>query len=160
MNLENTEKASTPQSDQVLTLHKVQLKNIWLRSIDARRHDWADEALEETHESSLEFDGSIVDCSADKAQCELRIDLRAVGSEQEFGLDVTVSMRAHLQSGDTLDEQQWEAFAKLQVVLLLWPYVRELISTISTRMALPPLLLPVLEIPSPYREEHIEGQDE
>lgn len=140
-------------------LHQVQLEDFWLHSVEARKQYKPDETLEGA-EPSLSFDGFVVESGSDNAECELHIDLTAVSHELEFGLNADVRIRARFTSAEPLDSQVWEEFASLQAVLLLWPYARELISALSVRMGLPPLLLPVLQIPIPAKTDDSKGQDE
>ncbi len=101
------------------------------------------------------MEGRLLDWAEREAQSEIRVAVRAVEAEREFGFDVQVLMRARFQSDTALGQRHWEEFAQLQAVFLFWPYVRELISNLTNRMGLPPFTLPLLQIPgsTPPTEE-------
>ena len=44
---------------------------------------------------------------------------------------------------DGVTKQNVDRFVKSDVRLLIWPYLRELVSSMSSRMHIPPILLPV-----------------
>lgn len=46
----------------------------------------------------------------------------------------------------TITPEQTDAFGKVNGLFNIWPYWRELVQSITTRMALPPLTLPVLHV--------------
>lgn len=48
--------------------------------------------------------------------------------------------------GGAITPEQTDAFGKVNGLFNVWPYWRELVQSITTRMALPPLTLPVLHV--------------
>ena len=111
----------------------------------------------------MEAIGLLLESTEVSAECEFRFSLTAVGSvgeSEKFGFRAEIRMRASFKSEAVLSGSQWQEFASVQNVLLVWPYARELVSSISSRMALPLFLLPLLEIPGTSRGNRDGGTEE
>ena len=108
-------------------------------------------------ESLMDFRGSLLTHDPNQAECAFDIDLRMVAPEERFGFTLRATIRARYDSEVALDEDQWRSFATVQNVFLTWPYVRELISGITSRMSVPAFLLPLLQIPDRIGESN-EGE--
>jgi len=83
--------------------------------------------------------------------CCLEVSVAAAGGGKgapTFGLSLEACVAGDFEADQELEERLWKEFAECQAVYLLWPYVRELVSNVTVRMDLPPLCLPVLNIPS------------
>lgn len=52
-----------------------------------------------------------------------------------------------MPSGLIVEDQEAEAFGAVTVAATIYPYLRELMDTLTFRMGLPPLVLDVLRIP-------------
>ena len=133
-----------------MKLHVVQLQSIELHEISASKQ----EAPEENDFSpTMAFESNLLDCNENTATCDFKIRIEIFTEQHAFQAELC--MRGDYRSAQPLDRSQWQAFAELQNVFLVWPYVRELLTSITTRMDLPPLVLPLLEIP----EGHIEDEE-
>ena len=139
----NEDSSIQPAAIPEFLAHQVQLRQIWLHSLEAKRID----EIPEDFGPDLEMDGRLLDCAEREAQSEIHVSVRMVEAEREFGFDIAILMRARFESSDELGPELWEKFAQFQAVFLFWPYVRELISSITNRMGLPPFILPLLQIP-------------
>lgn len=145
----------------MLELHEVQLQSISLLEINAKAAKapatpGAAPGLLVDFSSSAEASSErIADCSL---TVTLKFDADDLG-ETEAPFDISATVRGTVESSMDLTPQQWSLFAGLQGVLLLWPYMRELITEMTRRMDIrPPVVLPVLKIPTlqpaPEADDH------
>jgi len=96
--------------------------------------------------------GSLVDCAeegSDGATCEVRLLLGAQPPVAETeGIDLHMVLRADLSCENAMERDKWRQFGEMQLVLIAWPYLREIVSDVTSRMGLPPLVLPLLVVPT------------
>lgn len=91
---------------------------------------------------------------------ELRIKLDSKlqfeeGSPEPFDLEVSVV--GVYQSKDPINEERIPDYTKTHSIPLLWPYVREAISDLTTRMGGPTLILPTLFVSISKKQEEVAG---
>ncbi|MGI6533805.1 MAG: protein-export chaperone SecB [Peptococcia bacterium] len=58
-----------------------------------------------------------------------------------FEIEILFNIEYHNPSGTELSEKDRDRFLHTNVPLNVWPYARELISSLTTRMGYPPLLI-------------------
>lgn len=87
---------------------------------------------------------------------ELRCEVVAQPSigEPLFTADVVLSATYTLPEGVQIENEAVEAFGSVSVTFMLFPYLRELLQSLTTRAGLPALLLnvmrsPLIEAPTP-----------
>lgn len=77
------------------------------------------------------------------------LEVRAHREKQtRIRVSVDLELSYELPQGTEKDPAELEAFANVNGVFNAWPYWREIIQNISTRMGLPPLVLPLFRMPS------------
>lgn len=69
-----------------------------------------------------------------------------------LSIRATFDLRYQLSKIAECSRQDLTQFANVNGVYNAWPYWRELIQSVSVRMGLPPLTLPVFRIPQPGRQ--------
>jgi hypothetical protein len=70
----------------------------------------------------------------------------APASEPYTEIDVTLALSYSLPNAVDFTDDVLEEFAKVNGVFNAWPYLREYVQATSTRMSLPPLVLPVFRV--------------
>lgn len=76
--------------------------------------------------------------------------------ERAFPIDLFVSMTGIFDL-QTFPQEQKEDFLNIQALQIIFPYMRNIISTITTASLMPPLVLPIIDVNSLVHEkENIE----
>lgn len=75
--------------------------------------------------------------------------------EADFNINATFVLIYRIDSWDGLESSNFDAFANSNGVYNAWPYWREYVQNITSRMGLPPLTIPVFRLsnPSPERKQ-------
>lgn len=63
-----------------------------------------------------------------------------------FSINFTLELNYLLDSQLEFENQYFELFTQNNVPVNVWPFARELVSNLTTRMGFPPLILPVLKV--------------
>lgn len=85
------------------------------------------------------------------AATELRMD--AVNTEDNpFPVDITVSISGVFDIS-ALEEKDVEFFLKYQAVQILFPYVRNAVSSLTSTALMPPIILPVINAQQLFPEQ-------
>jgi len=70
-----------------------------------------------------------------------------VGNDEElFSIHFSLLVKYDLPSDADFAPQYLEFFAENNVPANVWPYARELVSSMTSRMGLPPFTLPILKV--------------
>ena len=64
--------------------------------------------------------------------------------EKAFPIDLFVSMTGSFDL-QTFSQEQKEDFLNIQAIQIIFPYMRNIISTITTASLMPPLVLPIID---------------
>lgn len=142
--------AQTPQPGSVdqyrQLVEGVELKEIVLREVEAKRTSdkpgpWAADA-------KLDLNGSF-DSPGDMLHA--RVTVKVTATQHDSGEEVAVIsatwlVHYHLRESLLVSDDLIQTFVQRNVPVNIWPYVRELVSSLTIRMGMPPLLLPVLKI--------------
>ena len=67
--------------------------------------------------------------------------------EKPFPFDITVQMMGIFERKN-IPEESLENFLEVQAVQIIMPYVRAAVSSLTTAAFMPPLVLPVFDVPS------------
>jgi hypothetical protein len=70
------------------------------------------------------------------------------GATEGFDLHCDFVARYALHAGATFSEGHYSHFASLNALMNVWPYMRELVQSATSRMGLPSLVLTLFRIPS------------
>jgi len=73
--------------------------------------------------------------------------------ENRFPVDIRVTMEARFDL-QQIKEDQRERFLEITAVQLLFPYLRSLISSITTSALMPPIVFPVIDVNTLVKEEN------
>lgn len=74
-------------------------------------------------------------------------------------IEATFELLYELDASDDVDEEDLEHFAYVNSTLHAWPYWRELVQSMTTRMGLRPLIVGTFKIPSRYDPDEDEAAD-
>jgi preprotein translocase subunit SecB len=66
-----------------------------------------------------------------------------------MAMSVTFQLTYEGEKLNEIDEEKWTSFADVNAVFNSWAYLRELVQSISSRMGIPPLMLPLLKTRQP-----------
>lgn len=72
--------------------------------------------------------------------------VEAAAKEPALEADVEIELRYGYPEGSDFRPAELEAFANLNGVFNAWPYFREFLQSATTRMGLPPFVLPVFRV--------------
>ena len=76
-----------------------------------------------------------------------RLNIKIENSrENPFPINLTISLRAVFEFEDVFDESEVTAFLKKEAVEILYPYLRTLVTNVTTMALLPPIVLPIVDI--------------
>lgn len=132
----------SPQDYRAMLKH-VQLEDISLEECSAKvRRDKPDKsvgiAVKDKISAELQGENSV--------QIDHSYELVASpGAKKDFVLKIACVFRLRYSSNEPLTEDFLEIFRKRNVPLNTWPFFRELVQSITQRMNLPPLTLPLLK---------------
>ena len=65
--------------------------------------------------------------------------------DQPFPLDIKVSMTGVFDLSN-LDNTQYDSFLKINAVQIVFPYLRNLISSVTASALMPPIILPIIDV--------------
>lgn len=142
--------ARTPQSDNIdqykQLVEGVELQEIVLREVEAKRT--SDQPGPWVADAKLDINGNL-DSSKDLVEASVSVMITATqgtSHEEVAVIRTTWFVRYHLRKGLVVGHDLIQAFVQRNVPINIWPYVRELVSSLTMRMGMPPLLLPTLKI--------------
>lgn len=116
--------------------HQIQLKQIAAKRLMAE--------LVEVERSQIKIKMKNWCELTSETEAEANVQIILKNAKDETFLDIIYFGKCEAQPGT--DKEQLRHFAEVQSITLLWPYLREAISTIMTKMGLPPLFLPTLDV--------------
>ncbi len=92
--------------------------------------------------------------------------LRAFGEKEEhtddkafLAIDTTFCLIYSIADTHGLDDVAFGSFAAANGVYNAWPYWREFVHTVTSRMELPPLVIPVFRIAKPPERKAVEANE-
>jgi preprotein translocase subunit SecB len=91
---------------------------------------------------------------------EVRVQGAKSTAPSAVQVKATFEVRYGLPKGFSVSRDELEAFAQTNAIFNVWPYWREFVQSVFTRMGLPPLTLPVFRLaretqkPAPKRTSH------
>jgi hypothetical protein len=72
---------------------------------------------------------------------EFQLDARKINSKTRF-IQISATFIVKLKSKETFSDDFFEIYKKISLNLNTWPYLREFVNSITSRMNVPPLTLP------------------
>lgn len=144
---QQTRKAeASSQYERAVPFFPIQLIDVRLRAIHAE----VAEAAEEGEQEATTKVSSTIEENPDPEGffATLRLDTcRMAGEEEVLTLAVTIE-GAFEAVGDLndIDQEVTEDFMERDILLLLWPYLREQVHSLTRRMRLPVPPLPVVDV--------------
>lgn len=98
----------------------------------------------------------VIDSSTLLAQVRFTLAAKAsIEAEKPFvEIGATFQLLYQGENIGDIPHQSWSSFASVNAVHNAWPYLRELVQSISSRMSVPPLTVPLLKVqPAKTRQE-------
>ena len=77
--------------------------------------------------------------------------------ESAIGAEIMADFRATYVASEELDKDCLEEFGNANALYHVWPYWRELIQSTCARFGLPPMVLPMYQVPISNRAEDLGG---
>lgn len=87
----------------------------------------------------------------DTAFTELSVEIKNT-EEHPFPVDIRVSITGFFKNVSIPPEQE-EQFLKINAVQILFPYLRTIISSITTASMFPPIILPIIDVTTLFPED-------
>jgi Preprotein translocase subunit SecB len=81
-----------------------------------------------------------------KSRFDVRADLTVAVSKPKSDIhffDLTASYVLHIHAGVAFPYEHVERFCSSEVRLIIWPYFREYVASVCSRMHIPPVILPL-----------------
>jgi hypothetical protein len=156
---------STLDRDAVSKVAKrVQLMDVRLRWLHAALNnkeevpdDWRDRAFIfwDTHLSERHEDGAFTAAAGLNVRMKEGVDPSVADEPPDYDLDDLPDLELFaeylltysLVDADDVSDRELEHFCYLNATANIWSYWREIMQSTTTRMGLPPLVLPVLPVP-------------
>ena len=136
-------------SQKELSLHKFQVKQVQLVSINATRNGLI---APQTHRIEYKLSGSaIISPGGTEGQSNLRLSLSSVTKDDveegtDSNLDLVLELQGICSAPENTPEAEFSFFLEFQSIALLWPYARQIVSDIMVQMNLVPYVLPTLDV--------------
>lgn len=158
-----TQEKARPQSESKAKLSakvsaRVEIEEVSLLSADVRRSDEF-----KPGKTQVEFQPEIA-YRLDKANSRISLKIRFVltlsnrdrneKTYEALKFDVVFVLTYKLSSLGGLTRSHFSAFGELNGVFNVWPYWREFVQSTTTRMGLPPLMVPSLKL---FGKSTVEG---
>ncbi len=77
--------------------------------------------------------------------------------ESAIGVEILADFRVTYSAGEELDQECLEEFGNTNALYHVWPYWRELIQSTCARFGLPPMVLPMYQLPVSNQAEDSDG---
>ena len=93
----------------------------------------------------IEFKNWIEINNEQEAYSFLRLNIQP--KDESNGLfTIDIILRGKCRSNKEVSKEELQAFAQVQSIALLWPYMRQHVSNTIASMNLPPFILPTLDV--------------
>lgn len=127
-----------------LVSHKIQLKEVYLKKLDTiRNHSVSIHENKDKIKIEISNTAEILDDSMSEAILGLRVFFVDV-DPQPFSINIVYG--GLCGTNESVSKEELKMFAELQSVPLLWPYIRQALSDIMSKMSITPILLPTMDV--------------
>lgn len=129
-------------NERSIVQHSVQLKEVFAEKVHGVRHSFIPgQAL--SAELAVKSQGEA--WSKDEGHSDVKLNVTGRQGEK-VAVEIEVVVRGIFRSREGGDQESFDAFLKTQGLALLWPFMRELVANLTTRLGLPPLLIPLIHV--------------
>jgi preprotein translocase subunit SecB len=124
----------------------LELLDLRLRRVDAELHQPASDG---PFQFTLDVKPSVSQVD-DLVAYDLTYEFASMDDEGELVFDGTIELSVlyQISGGNTFSDDELAAFGRLSVLFIAYPYLRELLHSLTGRMGLPPLILDVMRAPA------------
>ncbi|EGA88436.1 hypothetical protein GPDM_15154 [Planococcus donghaensis MPA1U2] len=126
-----------------LSEHKIQLLEVQLVEMNVKFGTDYDLTKIKDHLAIQLSNGSRI---IDKYRGEALLEMRMVVEDSECPLEVVIKYVGQCRTVSELTEDELKIFLEYQSIPLLWPYIRQAVSDTMTKMSIPPILLPTIDV--------------
>lgn len=97
------------------------------------------------HQLAVSWKSEAIEFGEDffEVRADIAVKLSAPKSTRGF-FDLTATYMLHIHAPSPVDREYVARFAESELRLVIWPYIREYVSSVSGRMHVPPVLLPLV----------------
>lgn len=127
-------------------IKKIDIEEIFVSKLNIWRHEQADQV--EKVEVLVESSFKTYHMEEDKLVCTPEVNVNGINSDDKskiFSLECQITIEYSIDN-ELFKEEFMDRFSKTNVPLNVWPYVRELVSSATMRMGMPPLLLKAFKV--------------
>ena len=133
-------KEKIPPQEYKRILDGIQLENVLVKNINAKiDHEILKEGLKinikDNASYSLKDDGFIV---------EDKFSLYSRDKDRKIAIKIECTYVLSFTSSCTITEEFFDIYKEISLPLNVWPFFREFVNSITSRMNIPPLTLPLL----------------
>jgi hypothetical protein len=147
------QKIAPTHEEYVSFLRKVALQGVGLESASAKVDRTAlseAAASDQAGELSLDASFQVLLHAPDRLVTGGTFKVKQAPKELEVPLlEIECTFSAMFQLGEPIDQATAERFANAEAKLVFWPYLRHFIADTSYRMAINPILLPLMAVGGP-----------
>lgn len=127
-----------------LVNHKIQLKSVHMIKVEAAyNHDVSLDEKRDKLTVEVANNGNVINKYQSEAILELKVFFEDV---EPSPFNIHVVFRGLCETEEDIPEHLLKKFAELQSIPLLWPYIRQALSDIMTKMSIDPILLPTMDV--------------
>jgi len=136
------------------TSHPIQLTAFHATEVQAYRNPNLDIA-KPLVAPSYKLEPSIVAQGDDSLEVAYRLYTPPASSAWASGaaFSFDVRLRAYFRIVSPIPGEQVQEFVSAGGAIIMWPYLRETVASVSVRLGLPPFLLPVITVPTLTRND-------
>ena len=124
--------------------HAIQLKKIQMISLNCNYNERNEESIKMS-EIELDIDNGGIVTSRNKGICYLKVSV-GFGNKQDEPFNIQVIYKGYCECLKDVEKKDFEFYLKIQSIPMLWAYARETINNNITKMGLPPIVLPAINI--------------
>ena len=130
----------TPQEYRTI-LDEIELQSLYLKKLDSYiLHDQISEGM-----SIVIKDNSTYSNTEEGFVVESRYTLNAKNQQKKIVLKIDCVFGIIFNSSKDITDSFFEIYKDLSLPLNVWPFFREMVNSITSRMNIPPLTLPLLK---------------
>ncbi|MGF7399141.1 protein-export chaperone SecB [Thermoanaerobacterium thermosaccharolyticum] len=127
-------------------IKNIELVNIYLSKLNCIRTSDHKKLLQGIN-VNFNHNFELGELRGDNFDCKASFNVKGIKEDLEI-LEINAEFIAtyHLENASNIDKELIDKFVKINLPLNVWPYGRELISSMTVRMGLPPLILSTYKI--------------
>jgi preprotein translocase subunit SecB len=129
---------------QKIFMHALKLREVTIEKIDFRRTGSFDPDNPPKPNVNIKLKGKTIDRTKVYSYVNIAVTFQEEGKARPFFLNLI--LRGLFASEKPLNRSHLKRFAETNTLIVLIPWARELVATLTRQMGLPPLMLPLINV--------------